>query len=1305
MGKRQKAGRRYAPLAWRGFAALSLFFSFFLAVSFVSAGTLATQDAAGGSISGFLWADGNGMLSTDWDGLYNGTEQPLAGYPVKLYAQGSLSVPLADTVTGADGVYRFEALSPGFYVVGIESLSLGGNEYLLPFSGAIAIDWNSDPLTAYSQAVEIADEDTAVTDINAGLRLPMGVTPAAMGNYEVRQGTGLGGALLANYAELDDAFNYVNNHGSLHTFTIAALAWDPDVHGFTLAAGKTVLLTSDGYGSWMLYKNAAGRHGVVEGVLTLDGIHLNGGALGGGIQVNAGGSLTIDQTSANATVIEGCTATSMGSTCGGGVYVAGGGVFTMHGGTIRYNNAVNGGGVYAAAGGLFTMHGGSIGWNFAQQNGGGVCAAGGTLALHSSASIECNGAVNGGGVCLEQSAGFDMPGPNAQVHFNWADYGCGVYVGGNSTFHLMDGNIYNNAAQTQNGITYGALAGGGVYVGSTGTLLMDGGSIGGGQTLGGNGAVEGGGVYTRGTFLMNSGLIKWNRGGQRGGGVYVAGGSFTMTYNEPDSGVIHENFSGDGGGVYVAGGAAFLMQHGSIIANETTTTAGATSSTYDGAGVYVEAGGLFQMGTYTDAPGQIADNTAMGSGGGVWNAGTFRMYAGGIERNRAQGAAGPLDGCGGGVYNQGDFLMEAGGPGIHFASLDACSITDNEAWLGGGVYHAGGSFTAKGGQIGGGKNAGNYVHECGGGLYMAMGAAGTLQAGNSPGGPGTGLGTQVMENEAWHNGGGVYMAAGSALTVKEGSGIEGSSAEIGGGAYLNAHSTLTLGDGCIRSNRATHYGGGVFIGTDGAFAMNHADAALYDNEAWAGGGVYVSDYGALTMNDGQIGGGNGGNRTAGQYGGGVLVEEKGAFTAYDGQIACNEAPSGGGIYTYDYRNLDIWEPVRFFDNCASYSVTPNKTYLDGEYPNILYASCSIFDHPINNYDINAKEEEEGSGFFIAKLVDDDNPDPDEVFTFTVQLTVDDGQGGFLSLIDWYVDILEGTMTPQEILDALEAMGVFDYTGVNFLGGAPPPDGTLAMDGGCMATFTLKHGQAILLPWNILSGLGVHFQVIESSCAGYLPFWEVDGGGAVCGGDTGRVPISGVPQVVFFTNKRPFTIGKLVDGAGADPDEAFTFTLYITVDTGGGTIVPVTAAAPGTIVDYAGISLVPGVAPPPDGTLVFDLNGAAVFTLKHGQAIALLNSPPGSQGIYFQVVESGGGSYVPSFEDSEGAGSEAGGDTGAREFLGGGRTLLFTNTPAQIIPTGVDGGSMALLPVMLAPGLLAGWALVHIRRRQRRWLTA
>lgn len=112
--------------------------------------------------------------------------------------------------------------------------------------------------------------------------------------------------------------------------------------------------------------------------------------------------------------------------------------------------------------------------------------------------------------------------------------------------------------------------------------------------------------------------------GSNGGGVYVGGGTFTMT-----GGSIAGNTANAGGGVYVDTGGTFTMEDGSI--NNNTATSGG------GGGVMVNEG------SFTLSGGSITGNTTnsetYGSGGGVCLYGTFYLSGDSIIQNNTKAGA------------------------------------------------------------------------------------------------------------------------------------------------------------------------------------------------------------------------------------------------------------------------------------------------------------------------------------------------------------------------------------------------------------------------------------------------------------------------------------------------------------------------------------------------------------------------------------------------------------------------------------------------------------------------------------------
>ena len=177
---------------------------------------------------------------------------------------------------------------------------------------------------------------------------------------------------------------------------------------------------------------------------------------------------------------------------------------------------------------------------------------------------------------------------------------------GNSVITIQEGRTLTltDSSETKTGkITggqgttgnYGKTYGGGVY--NKGTFVMQGG------TISGNTANNGGAVYNTGSFEMSGGEISNNSSNSNTcGGVFNAG-TFNMT-----GGKISNNTGDQGGGVRNAG--TFTMTGGEITGN---------TSDSGGGGVYVDTG------TFTMTGGEIKNNTASSYGGVLYVDGTFTV--------------------------------------------------------------------------------------------------------------------------------------------------------------------------------------------------------------------------------------------------------------------------------------------------------------------------------------------------------------------------------------------------------------------------------------------------------------------------------------------------------------------------------------------------------------------------------------------------------------------------------------------------------------------------------------------------------
>ena len=205
--------------------------------------------------------------------------------------------------------------------------------------------------------------------------------------------------------------------------------------------------------------------------------------------------------------------------------------------------------------------------------------------------------------------------------------------------------------------------GGGVYVETSGKLIMTGSSITDCEAIGDTGANkygEGGGVYNKGTVKMTGGEIRNNKA--RNGGGIDNNGTLILT----NATLTGNTATFIGGALCMSDGSSNEMTGGKIISNTCS----------DGGGVYIHAG------TFTLKSGaSIESNTAdYGGGAYVGQNGTLIINGGSIKLNKAQSR-------GGGVYNNGVFEMTGG------------EIKDNKAQTGGGVYFSEGTFKMSGSAV------------------------------------------------------------------------------------------------------------------------------------------------------------------------------------------------------------------------------------------------------------------------------------------------------------------------------------------------------------------------------------------------------------------------------------------------------------------------------------------------------------------------------------------------------------------------------------------------------------------------------
>ena len=463
-------------------------------------------------------------------------------------------------------------------------------------------------------------------------------------------------------------------------------------HGFTLPEGETwqgitSLSSISGAGYYYLTKNVKvyakkwePKNGVV---LDLNGYTLSSiysGDFNNGV-ITIGKGVTFTLTDCNGSGNGKGVVTRDSGQNGRGVYVAGGGVFYMYGGTISGNSAkvgdpVYGGGVYVEGS---TKNSGTVG----------------TFHMYAGA--------------ISDNTAYNSKGNSG---------GAGVYVGEGAAFYLHDGSISGNRVLK----SAGSSSGGGVYVGSKGTFVFEKGSV------SYNYADNGGGIFvdTDGVFTMASGIIGGSaedaaNTAKFGGGVYTKGdctmsGDAAVSSNKAISSGEITNKDGHGGGVYIESGTFVLSDNAKVSGNTAKYGGGVSFFTEDTSASF----------TMSDSA-AVSGNTAVSYGGIAVLGGSFTMESGKVTLNKAtEGSAGGV-----GVGNGGSFTMQGG-----IISGNQARST-NEPEGGGvmcGVYHgdyadtskvdATGTFTMTGGAITGNNITGPDAK--GGGVLLGPGSTMTV---------------------------------------------------------------------------------------------------------------------------------------------------------------------------------------------------------------------------------------------------------------------------------------------------------------------------------------------------------------------------------------------------------------------------------------------------------------------------------------------------------------------------------------------------------------------------------------------------
>lgn len=373
-------------------------------------------------------------------------------------------------------------------------------------------------------------------------------------------------------------------------------------------------------------------------------------------------------------------------------------------------------------------------------------------------------------------------------------------------FDITGAGVTLSGVTIRNGKVTGG-SGGAIDLNSSSTLTLS------FSTLYNNSADNGGALRNAGGKLTLDNVTLYSNTATNGtgGGIRTENGSGVLTITNSS---IYSNTSlADGGGLYISSGTANIL----------TTTLGPANRTLsgNGAGLSVNTNGVANL-TNTS----VVSNTAVGDGGGARNLGTLSFSNSLIQANVALSITG--SGNGGGLVNQGQLTLN----GVTLSNNIAHGLAGGGGLrnsLSGGVTIL--NSTVAGNQASDAIADGGAILNSSGSLVIGNSAIGVLGNGNSAGGNGGGIGTDV----------------GTTLTLTNSIVISNSSGDDGGGIDAS-NATLYVANTSFISNtiRAGAAGDGGALRSDSGGAATLISVTVSGNVAENGGGLVNIDS-AMTL--------------------------------------------------------------------------------------------------------------------------------------------------------------------------------------------------------------------------------------------------------------------------------------------------------------------------------------------------------------------------------------------------------------------------------------------------------------------------
>lgn len=514
--------------------------------------------------------------------------------------------------------------------------------------------------------------------------------------------------------------------------------------------------------------------------------------------------------------------------------------------------------------GTLTITGGTISGNNFGVLCDGNCSKGSQIAIGGTASISGN---QNAGISVGSGAKLTMTGGTVSGNGNG-----GVSFGDDTVFEMSGGSISNNTNKDsrENYRGYGVSVCGGSFTMSDGEIS------------GNEGFNGGGGVYAAGAFTMTGGKIK----NSIGDGVYVDGGTFTLSKNGEISG-------SSGNGVHVKSGWRVDNGKVTVTSQGTFNTSGGKISQNDDNGVNVDNYGAFTMsGGEISGNGGEENGYPRGDGIKVDSSGTFTPEKGTIKDNCASGislggndltinAGTVISGNFTGISGGGKLTMNGGEVSGNTVGVELSANTtydyDKNDWV-----KIPSSLLLKGGSISGNRRGVEVSLDCT--LDMPVGSSAVI-AGNE-------TGVDITGGEFTMSGGTVSGNGGDTLNSSNNAGVVVANSTIGSATVLGR---FIMNGGSVSDS--AYYGVQVY---GGVFDMR-------------GGSVTGSGYlgvelirgGSLKMSGGSITGN--GTSTENRFGG--VRANRDCSVSLSGSATITDNINGYQSYSNSPRNLYIYDPV------------------------------------------------------------------------------------------------------------------------------------------------------------------------------------------------------------------------------------------------------------------------------------------------------------------------------------------------------------------------------------------------------------